>query len=165
MRTGIFYGSTTGNTENAAELIGKLIEGSQVQPIAGVSKDDLESYELLILGTSTWGWGELQDDWAEALDTLKSADLSGTAIALFGLGDQEAYADTFVDGLQPLCEAAVAAGARLVGKWPTTGYHHQGSTAQDGDYFLGLALDEENQSDETEERINRWVDQLFAELR
>ncbi len=165
MKTGIFYGSTTGNTENAAELIGKLIEDSQVQSIASASKSDLENYDLLILGTSTWGWGELQDDWADALDNVKSADLSGKAVALFGLGDQEAYTDTFVDGLLPICEAALAAGARLVGKWPTSGYHHQGSTAQDGDFFLGLALDEENQSAETEERINRWVDQLFTELR
>ncbi len=165
MKTGIFYGTTTGNTENAAELIGKLIEGAQVQSIADAAKDNLEKYDLLILGSSTWGWGELQDDWADALETLKSADLAGKAFALFGLGDQEAYADTFVDGLLPIYEAAVAAGARLVGKWPTTGYHHQGSTAQDGNFFLGLALDEENQSGETEERINRWVDQVFTELR
>ena len=165
MKTGIFYGSTTGNTENAAELIGKLIENAQVQSIADASKDDLEKYDLLILGTSTWGWGELQDDWANALETLKSANLAGKAVALFGLGDQEAYADTFVDGMLPLSEAAIAAGARLVGRWPTSGYHHQGSTAQDGDDFLGLALDEENQGEESKERINRWVDQFFAELR
>jgi flavodoxin I len=60
MKTGIFYGSTTGNTENAAELIGKLIENSDIQSIADTKKDDLEKYDLLILGTSTWGWGELQ---------------------------------------------------------------------------------------------------------
>lgn len=165
MKTGIFYGSTTGNTQSAAELIGRLIEEAQIQSIATAEQSDLEGHDLLILGTSTWGWGELQDDWDAALAKLRNANLAGTAVALFGLGDQEAYPDTFVDGLLPLSEAAVAAGARLVGRWPTTGYHHQGSTAQDGDFFLGLALDEDNQGDATEERINRWVDQLFAELR
>lgn len=163
MITGIFYGSTTGNTQNAAEIIGKLIDQSRVQSISDVSVDDLEKCDLLILGTSTWGWGELQDDWIAALDTLKSAQLAGKTFALFGLGDQETYPDTFVDGLLPIYEAAVAAGARHIGKWPTEGYQHQGSAAQDGDNFLGLALDEENQGDQTEERINRWVDQLFAE--
>lgn len=163
MKTGIFYGTTTGNTQNAAEIIGKLIDQSTVQSITDVREDDLEKCDLLILGTSTWGWGELQDDWVAALDTLKSSKLSGKMFALFGLGDQEAYPDTFIDGLLPIYEAAVAAGARHIGKWPTEGYHYQGSTAQDGDDFLGLALDEENQSDQTEERINRWVDQLFEE--
>lgn len=163
MKTGIFYGSTTGNTQNAADLIGKLVDQSTIQSIADTTREDLEKYDLLILGTSTWGWGELQDDWMAALDMLKSSDLSGKLFALFGLGDQESYPDTFVDGLLPIYEAAVAAGARHIGMWSTDGYHHSGSTAQEGDDFLGLALDEENQGEQSEERINRWVDQLFKE--
>ena len=165
MKTGIFYGSTTGNTENAANLICALMGGSQVTPIEDAVRADLEAYDLLILGASTWGLGDLQDDWADSLAGLSGADLKGKKVALFGLGDQEAYPGTFVDGIKDLHDASIEAGATIVGLWPGDGYDFQDSTAFTDGQFLGLPLDEENQSELTEERIQTWVDQVLREAK
>lgn len=164
MKTGIFYGSTTGNTENAAGKIGDLLAGSQVMPVGDVSKANFEEYDLLVLGASTWGAGDLQDDWSEALDSLRAADLRGKKVALFGLGNQLAYPDTFVDGMGTLHETAVAAGATIVGKWSAADYDFLVSEAEDDGQFFGLPLDEENQADLTDDRINAWVGQLLTEI-
>ena len=50
-----------------------------------------------------------------------------------------------------------AAGAEVVGFWPNSGYEFADSAALDGDEFVGLALDQDNQSDLTAERISKWV--------
>ena len=163
MKTGIFYGSTTGNTESAAHLICALIGGSQVTPIEDAVRADLEACDLLILGASTWGLGDLQDDWADSLASLSGADLKGKTVALFGLGDQEAYPGTCVDAIKDLHDAAVEAGATIVGLCSGAGYEFQDSTAFTDGQFLGLPLDEENQSELTEERIQIWVDQILRE--
>ena len=164
MKTGIFYGSTTGNTEKAAGKIEALLAGAQVMPVVNAGKADFEDCDLLVLGTSTWGAGDLQDDWSEALDSLRAADLKGKKVALFGLGDQIAYPDTFVDGMGTLHEAAVAAGATIVGKWPAADYDFLVSEAEEDDQFFGLPLDEENQADFTDDRIGAWVKQLLTEI-
>lgn len=163
MKTGIFYGSTTGNTENAAKLICTLIDGSKVTPIEDAVKADLEACDLLILGASTWGLGDLQDDWADSLDSLRHANLKGKKVALFGLGDQESYPGTFVDGIKDLHDASVEAGAAIVGRWSADGYEFQDSAAFVEGQFLGLPLDEENQAELTDERIHIWVDQILQE--
>ncbi|MCK4623354.1 MAG: flavodoxin [Desulfuromonadales bacterium] len=163
MKTGIFYGSTTGNTANAAQQIGALLTGAQSMPVEDAVKASFEACGLLILGTSTWGLGDLQDDWSDSLDSLRAADLRGKKVAIFGLGDQLGYPDTFVDAMGTLYETAVAAGATVIGKWPTDDYDFLASAAVNGDQFLGLPLDEENQAAFTEERIAAWVEQLLAE--
>ncbi|MEA3544697.1 MAG: flavodoxin [Thermodesulfobacteriota bacterium] len=165
MKTGIFYGSTTGNTKNAADQICALIGGSQATPIEDAVRTDLEACDLLFLGASTWGLGDLQDDWADSLASLSGADLKGKKVALFGLGDQESYPGTFVDGIKDLHDASVEAGATIVGLCSGDGYDFQDSTAFVNDQFLGLPLDEENQSELTEERIQAWVDQVIRETK
>lgn len=165
MKIGIFYGTTTGNTENAAHLICALIAGSRVTPVEDAVRTDLEACDLLVLGASTWGLGDLQDDWADSLASLSCANLKGKKVALFGLGDQESYPGTFVDGIKDLHDAAIEAGATIVGLCSGDGYDFQDSTAFVDDQFLGLPLDEENQSELTEERIQTWVDQILREAK
>ena len=83
-KTGIFYGSTTGTTESVARLIAEKL-GVSPEDVHDVSKLDAalaESYEALILGTSTWGDGELQDDWYDALDRLRALDLTSDTKAV-----------------------------------------------------------------------------------
>jgi len=165
MKTGIFYGSSTGNTEHVASLICALFEGSQMMPVDTATRADFEANDLLLLGTSTWGFGDLQDDWRDNIESLRTADLKGKQVALFGLGDQSSYPDTFVDGLKELHDTAAEAGATIVGRWPTEGYEHLDSAALDGDCFLGLALDQENQPELTDKRIQVWVEQILREMR
>jgi flavodoxin I len=165
MKTGIFYGSTTGNTENAANLICALIGGSQVAPIETAVRADLEACDLLILGASTWGLGDLQDDWADSLASLSGANLMGKKVALFGLGDQEIYSRTFVDGIKDLHDASIEAGATVVGMCSGDGYDFQDSTAFVDNQFLGLPLDDDNQAELTEERIHVLIDRVLREAK
>ena len=86
--TGIFFGSTTGTTESVAARIAERLGVAQadVHNVAAASVEDVKKYDLLLLGSSTWGSGELQDDWPGFLDKLGKEDLSGRRVALFGCG-------------------------------------------------------------------------------
>ena len=158
----VIYGSTTGNTERVAQRIAEVLDGTAV-PIAQAAAADFEA-DLLVLGTSTWGLGDIQDDWADGLKKLETASLSGRAVALFGLGDQLSYSTTFVDGMGELYDAVQKRGARVVGQWPTEGYRHDESKAVRDGAFVGLALDDDNDLNLTDARIAKWCEGLKGEI-
>ncbi|MDH4026447.1 MAG: flavodoxin [Desulfuromonadales bacterium] len=166
MRIGIFYGGSTGNTALIAKRLSELINSARLFPIANAVRADLEAYDLLILGTSSWHdeGDRLQSDWNDAYDCLREAQLEGKKVALYGLGDQMSYPDAFVDGMKALYDLAVAAGASIIGKWPDKNYDYTSSAAVEGDYFIGLPLDVENQEQLTEQRLATWVSQLQEEV-
>jgi flavodoxin I len=166
-KIGLFYGSTTGNTLKVAELIHEAFGPGQVDllDVHTASPDNLTQYDVLILGTSTWHWGGLQDEWATFEDHLTRDTLEGKRVAFFGLGDQKRYADHFVDGMGLLYEKVKPLGIRIIGMWPKDGYDYTTSAAEAGRYFVGLVLDEDNQADKTPERVQAWVQQLKTELR
>ena len=85
--------------------------------------------------------------------------------AIFGLGDHVAYAHHFVDDVGVMAQRLEDAGAKLVGFVPVEGYTFEESMAQRGDVFLGLPLDEDYESDKTEDRISEWVLQLKKEFK
>lgn len=167
MNMGIFYGSSTGNTETAAELI-KAEMGEFVSSIQDISKskpEDLSQFDVLILGVSTWNIGDMQDDWAAFLPRLQELDLTGKKVALFAQGDAQGYPYNFLDAMGELWEACKGRGAQLVGVWPTEGYEFDESQAMfDDAHFVGLGLDEDNEPDLTEERIHAWLLQVVQEL-
>ena len=163
---GLFYGSNTGNTREAAEQI-KAALGSAVvsiQDIAQAKAETLIPFDVLILGTSTWGYGDYQDDWMRFQPELDKVDWNGKHVALFGLGDQYGYPDTFVDAMGLLYEAVKAQGAQVVGTWAGQDYEFEASTAQRDGTFVGLALDMDNQYGLCAERIEQWTRQLKGEL-
>ena len=157
MKTAIFYGSTTGTTEMVAGKVGELL-GAEV--LSATEIDRVEEYDFIIFATSTWGMGDLQDDWYEALDKLKTKNLSGKKVGLIGIGDQFGFGDTFVDGIGTIYEEIKDMGINLVGKTSTDGYSFNGSKAVVDDEFVGLVIDENNQSELTDERINAWVEKV-----
>ena len=161
--TGIFYGSTTGSTEAVAQDIAKQlgIADADVHNVADASADETDKYDLLVLGSPTWGNGDLQDDWYGFLDRLKTRDLTGRKVALFGCGDSESYCDTFCDGMGILYEDLKDSGCSFIGnKVGTDGYSFSSSIAVVNGAFVGLALDEVNESDKTAERIDNWTAEL-----
>ncbi|MBQ9214875.1 MAG: flavodoxin [Bacteroidales bacterium] len=164
-KTVIIYGSTTGNAASAAQTIAeKLGNGAAVKEAGSASKSDLTDYDNIILGSSTWGDGELQDDWFGFLPTIKEVGLAGKTVAVFGVGDQFSYSDTYVNAMGELYDAATAAGANVIGATSTDGYSFNESTAVRDGKFVGLALDYDNQGDLSDDRIAAWVAQISPSL-
>ena len=158
----IVYGSSTDNTKDVAEMIAGKFAGNDVTllDVSNLKTGVLDDYPNLILGTSTWGLGDLQDDWDGYLADLKGSNLSGKTIAFFGLGDSGSYPDTFVDGMGILYETVQGKGANIVGTISPDGYSYNASRAEVDGQFVGLPLDEDNESDKTEDRVAAWVEQI-----
>ncbi len=169
MRIGLFYGSSTCYTEIAAEKIQAEFAEQQLDMfnIKDCNVQQMTDYPVLILGISTWDYGELQEDWEAVWDNLEGLDLQNKTIALFGLGDQIGYSEWFLDAMGMLFEQVAPSGANFIGFWPNQGYEFEASKAltEDGEYFFGLALDDENQYDLSDQRIAQWCAQLKQELK
>ena len=160
MATAIFFASSTGNSEEIANKISAKLNNIEIFDLAGTKIEKINEFDKLILGGSTWGDGELNDDWEDVWGNFCKLDLSNKTIALFGLGDQESYSDEFCSAMGIIYEQIVKSGAKIVGFTSTEGYYHDGSKAQINDKFVGLVIDEDNQSDLTDERIKTWVNEI-----
>lgn len=164
---GLFYGTQTGNTQTAAETIQKEFGGESVVELIDISQaelSDFEKYPYIIIGCPTWNVGQLQDDWDNFFDQLDEIDFTGKQVAYFGEGDQVDYADSFQDAMGMLEEKISEQGGETVGYWSTEGYDFTESKAIRDGKFVGLAIDEDNQSELTDDRIKAWVAQLKQEL-
>jgi flavodoxin I len=158
---GLFYASCTGNTEDVANKIKDAKGNIDIFNIANCSKDDIEKYDNIIFGISTWGEGDLQDDWEGFFPQLDDIDFSSKNVAIFGLGDQESYCDYFVDAMGILYSKLIEKGAKVVGFTSTEGYDFEESKAViDDNTFCGLVLDEDNQDELTDERIQDWIEDI-----
>lgn len=164
---GLFFGSDTGNTEAVAGMIQKELGNDlvDVMDIAQSTRADIEKYDLLILGIPTWYYGESQADWDDFLPELDKIDFSTKLVAIFGCGDQEDYAEYFLDAMGTLRDAITAKGATIVGYWPTDSYQFEASKALvDDKHFVGLGIDEDRQPELTGERVTQWCQQLKEEM-
>ncbi len=162
-KVAIIYGSSTGNTETAALKIAAQIgeEKADLINVRELTLPRLAKYRNLIFGISTWGIGELQGDWKSFLPKLRKADLNNKIIALFGLGDNESHPDSYVDGMDALFEIIKNRGCTIVGQVDTSKYTFDKSKAAYDGRFIGLPLDEDNESDLTESRIENWLNEIL----
>ena len=163
----IIYGSDSGCTEEIARKIGKKLDicDSEIKEVSETKEEDFTKFKILILGVSTWYIGDLQYDWDNFFEEFKKIDFTGVNVALFGLGDQYGYSYNYVDGVGILAEVVLKNGGNVFGHWPNKGYQFDESRGLlDEKTFYGLALDEDNEPEYTEERINRWVAQIKEEL-
>lgn len=174
-KIGIFFGSNTGNTRKIAKLIKKRFDDDLMAKPINVNRvdvDEFAAYDYMIWGTPTLGEGDLpglsadceNESWEEFLPKIEGLDLTGKTIALYGLGDQEGYPGEFVDALGELYQFASERGAKIVGAWPTEGYEFEHSEAVVDGKFVGLALDQDNQSSMTDERLTTWLNQIAPEF-
>lgn len=168
MKIGLFYGSTTCYTEMVAEKIQALI-GPDLVALHNLKDTPLAAmadYDILILGLSTWDFGEIQEDWEAHWPEINQVDLNGKMIALYGMGDQIGYAEWFQDALGMLHHELTKQDVKRVGFWPNSGYDFIASKAvtPDNAWFYGLALDDENQYEQTDERLEQWVEQVLSEI-
>jgi flavodoxin I len=166
---GLFYGSTNGNTRAVASLIQHEFAdqaGMEVAlfDIADYYLEEMLGFDFLILGIPTWNIGQLQKDWDAILEEFDDLDLHGKQAAVFGLGDQVGYPDTFGDAVFFIADKLESQGIKLAGSWPIDSYRFSGSWALRDGRFIGLMIDEDNQADATDARVSAWVTQLIDEF-
>lgn len=173
MRIGLFYGSTDGHTAAVAAQLKTELDGLALSAgappvelfdVADYYLEEMLDFDYLVLGVPTWNHGQLQADWEAVLDEFDGLDLMGKRAALFGLGDQHGYPDTFADALVFVADKLRTQGAMLVGTWSMDGYTFRASWAVENGRFLGLVLDEHNQPELTEPRIRAWAQQIWGEF-
>jgi flavodoxin I len=167
MGVGLVYSTTTGNTETVAGYIAEAT-GLEMTDIADLSGEDVAGFDGIIVGAPTWHTGADTERSGTAWDEfiygdLTGLDLKGKKVAIFGLGDQSGYGDNFCDAMDELKSCFSAQGAEVVGSWSTDGYDHMESKSVEGDKFVGLACDEDNQPDQSEERVKAWIAQIKGE--
>mmetsp|Transcript_3614 Transcript_3614/g.9047 ORF Transcript_3614/g.9047 Transcript_3614/m.9047 type:complete len:217 (-) Transcript_3614:179-829(-) len=172
---GLFFSTTTGHTEEAAEMIKSKWSGGIESPaeIADVDASSLAGFDGLVVGAPTWNTGadEMRSGtaWDDVLADIRKLNLKGKKVAVFGCGDSLSYGDYFCDAIEEVHSSFKAAGATMVGEWKVDGssknhtYEFGESKSCKGKVFLGLPLDYDNEDDLSEPRIKEWVDQLKKE--
>lgn len=164
----LIYGTTTGNTGDIAEKVQKILGADNVD-LFDVKNADLEvinEYSFIIFAIPTWDYGEVQEDWEEVWEDLDNYDYSDKIMAFIGLGDQLGYGEWFLDAMGMLHKKVVERGATVVGYWPAEGYEFEASLAltDDKSQFVGLAIDEDTQRDQTDERLAVWCETIKEEM-
>ena len=169
-KVGLFYGTDTGNTERVADLIKDQLESVgadvDVYDIASSPLEYFSKYDKIVLGHPTWYYGELQSSWDDFWEDFKTIDFTDKTVACFGLGDQADYAEYFLDAMGLMHDIAVENGATPAGYWSTDGFEFDESKAvtEDEEFFVGLGIDEDQQPEMTNERIEQWVEQIKEEM-
>lgn len=163
----LFYGTQTGTTESVATEIHNALSDviTECKNIYGSKPAELEAADFLVLGGSTWGDGELTDDWADFLPQMDSINLKGKKVALFCLGDQIGYSYNFVSSMKILYDKVIELGAEVIATDNSTeGFEHDHSEAIVDGKFVGLVVDEVNEPELTKQRIKTWEAQVRAAL-
>lgn len=166
MKIGIFYaGKENGSTAKVAKSLQTGLVGHEVSlyNVAQCGLEEVEQSEMLVLGTAAWGIGEMHTDWERFIDTLVESGLEGKKVALFGLGDQKRYPESFVDGMGTIF-CRLPHKENVIGYTSVQGYSFYYSTAEKEGKFVGLAIDDDTQAELTGTRVNLWAKQLLEEL-
>ena len=170
-KVGVFFGTDTGNTRRIAKdiatALGSAIAAKPVN-VRNSTVEDMLAYDALIVGTPTYGEGQLPglsignatESWEEFLPKMAGQDFSGKKVAIYGLGNQKSYPVEFVDAMFYLYRQFERCGATIIGAWDTEGYNFKKSKAVVENRFVGLALDQENQKELTPARLETWLKML-----
>ena len=140
----------------AQKIAKKLGAEANVYDVASSNAEDLLAFDVLVLGSSTWGVGDLQDDWEGFLPKVAALDLSGKKVALFGTGDADSYPDSFCEALFLIKDALEGTGATFIGEYTPEGYSYDATRSEVNGKLIGLCEDV-NQDDMTDARIDTWV--------
>lgn len=160
----VIYGSSGGNTKAVAkQIVSKLDNKADIYDVSDIKTVDLGKYPYLLLGTSTTGIGDLQDDWDRMLPSLLNLDLKEKKVAIFGLGDSASYSESFAQSMRVLYDG-LNGKTNLVGKVKDEGYTYDESDSVIDGEWVGLPLDEDNEYDLTDERLNNWLEDLKKEF-
>jgi len=170
MTVGIYFATTTGKTEDIAERLHGLL-GSADAPKDISDVDDLSElsgHDGVICGIPTWNTGADSERsgtaWDSILEDIGELNLNGKKVAIFGLGDSSTYTENYCDAMEELHRYFQQAGASMVGYVEKTDYTFDESKSVVGEKFCGLPLDEDSESDMTDERLSGWAEKLKSEI-
>jgi|TARA_B100000073_G_scaffold321112_1_gene301374 flavodoxin I len=167
MKIGLFYGTTSAATQEVADMILEKMPDFEID-VFDVYEQDLNKmseYDKIIIGCPTWDIGLLQEDWRSKFDDLDNIDFSGKTIAYFGCGDQNIYSSSFLDALGILEEKITAKGGSTIGHTSTEGYNYDFSKAEKDGQFVGLAIDNDNEPELTEDRVDSWCKTISEDFK
>ena len=170
---GIFFGTSTGSTQEVADLISAAFgdeaasEPIDIEEVDSVA-DEFAKHDALIVGTPTWNTGADTErsgtGWDEIYySEMQELDIAGKKVAVFGLGDSISYSENYGDATGELHDVFEKLGCSMYGYTSQEGYEHDDSKAIRGDLFCGLLLDAVNQEELTDDRVKNWVDKLIGE--
>ena len=169
MNIGIFYASAGGSTKEIAD---KLAEAFDVDEESVVSMeedfddlDQFEDYDVLFIGSSTWGQGDPHFSWVDALLEIDNeGDFEGKKAAFFGAGDCDKHSEQFCSALGKLHNSFIKAGAEPIGAISKDEYNYDFSLAEIDGKFCGLGIDNHNEAEKTGSRIENWISVLKSDL-
>ncbi|WP_320675082.1 flavodoxin FldA [Prochlorococcus sp. MIT 1341] len=170
MTIGIYFATTTGKTEDIAErLHGLLSNCNSPKDLADLSDlNEFNNLDAIICGIPTWNTGADYERsgtaWDAMLEEIGGLNLHGKRVAIFGLGDSSTYTENFCDAMEELHSFFKKAGATMVGYVRTSDYTFDDSKSAIGELFCGLPLDEDGESDLTDDRLIRWAEALKKEI-
>lgn len=170
---GVFFGTSTGSTEEAADLISAELgdvasDPIEIDGIAGSVASEFAKFDSLLVGAPTWNTGADTErsgtGWDEIYyDEMEDLSIAGKKVAVFGLGDSISYAENYADASGELHDVFESLGCKMIGYTSMEGYQHEDSKAIRGDSFCGLLLDAVNEEELTEGRVKNWVAKLLDE--
>lgn len=130
----VLYGTESGNAEMVADDLSATfgLQGldTVTAELTEISIADLETMDIAVFVTSTYGEGGLPETAAAFYDSLAAErpDLSGFRFAAFGLGDS--IYETFNNAIETIRSLLLELGAEQIG---TTAKHDAASTTPASD--------------------------------
>ena len=169
-KIGIFCGTAGGTSMLVAEALAEAF-AIEEDDVINMEEDfddveQFEEYDVLFIGSSTWGQGDVHFSWVDAQLEMEDeeVDLSGKTVALFGAGDCVKHGEHFCSAIGKLHKTFTALGAKPVGYVDKSDYDYEFSLAEMEDKLCGLAIDQHNEEDKTETRIANWIDSLKTQI-
>ena len=164
----IFFATSTGKTEDIADRLKELLPGTETKDVDNIASiNELVDAESLICCIPTWNTGADEarsgTAWDDLAQDIPNQDFAGKSVAIVGLGDSSGYSDFFCDAMEELYTAFLQSGANLIGKVATDGYTYDDSKSVINGKFCGLPIDEDNEPELTEQRLNQWIQQIKNE--
>lgn len=163
MKGKLFYGTQTGTTVFVAESIQRHLSDlvTEIKAIDKSQAADFADADFLVLGSSTWGDGELTDDWVDFWPQMDNIDFANKKVALFALGDQVGYGYNFVSSMKIMYDKVLERGGTIIANQISKdGFEYEHTESLVDGYFVGLVIDEVNESHLTEDRIAVWAQEV-----
>ena len=144
-----------------------LLPGSELKDLDRIDfTEELEESEALLLYSNVeYGFESKRSGttWDEHIENIPRLSLKGKPIAIVGLGDSAAFSKYFCDAMEELYKSFESAGGWMINNVSVDQYIFDDSKSVVNGMFCGLPLDEDNESEKTDERFQSWARLILLE--